>query len=719
MPFRRLALARRTILGAALLALASLSPAATLSPAAALSPVEVRDAVVVIGTSGLSWSDLDPETTPALWSLTQGAAIGGVITRSVRTAACPADGWLALGAGQRSADAPSSEGCRTLSEPADDGVVPHWATYVTERDNAPYGARLGLLGEILAAHDRVAVAIGSGAAIALATPDGIVERYVPVPSDAEALAAAVTAAQADADLVVVDVGNVTETDRAAQVAAVEQRVAPLLAELSGTTTRVMLASLADAGPAPRMQVLALRGFSAHGADPATTVLRSASTRQDGYVLVTDLLPTLLDVLELDAPAGTLVGSTADGVPAGATGTARIAGMTDLERHSSAIQTGAPVVLAVLVALNVALLATAWLMVARGTARRGRWLRIAAVAVGAFPAAAFLANLVTWWRADQPAVALLATVVAGAALLTGVALLGPWRRAALGPLTVIAAITALTIIVDVVTGSRLQLGSPLGVHPLVAGRFYGINNSAFALLMVSSLLVAAVASAALLARGRRAAAVAVVAGIGALVTVVDGMPGLGADFGGPPAIVPAFAVLGLLVAGVRVGWRRLVVVLLAGAIVVSTFAVIDWSRPAASRTHLGRFVQTVLDGGLADVIGRKVAQNLAILAGSWFVILAVVVIALIVWLVGRSGQSGPDARRQLRAARDELRSLGTELTAWRLAWPAVVTGLAVGLVLNDSGIAIPALGGALALPLVIATLSALRTDRSRAGEPSAP
>ena len=44
-------------------------------------------------------------------------------------------------------------------------------------------------------------------------------------------------------------------------------------------------------------------------------------------------------------------------------------------------------------------------------------------------------------------------------------------------------------------------------------------------------------------------------IGVLATIVDGAPGLGADFGGPPAIVPAFTVLALLVAGVRVTWWR--------------------------------------------------------------------------------------------------------------------------------------------------------------------
>ena len=112
---------------------------------------------------------------------------------------------------------------------------------------------------------------------------------------------------------------------------------------------------------------------------------------------------------------------------------------------------------------------------------------------------------------------------------------------------------------------------------------------------------------------------VVALIGMVTVVLDGLPSLGADFGGPPALVPGFAVLVLLVLGVRLTWRRVLAVLAAGAVTVSLFAVLDWLRPEGERTHLGAVVQTVLDGDattaryrerLQDTVSRLTAQGTA-------------------------------------------------------------------------------------------------------------
>ena len=45
------------------------------------------------------------------------------------------------------------------------------------------------------------------------------------------------------------------------------------------------------------------------------------------------------------------------------------------------------------------------------------------------------------------------------------------------------------------------------------------------------------------------------------------------------------------------------------------AFLDWLRPASSRTHLGNFFQSVLDGRLFSVIGNKMETNLHLLANS--------------------------------------------------------------------------------------------------------
>src|SRR5699024_10084193 len=69
--------------------------------------------VVFIGVDGLAWADIT-EDTPALASLTA-QAVGSLVVRSVNTATCPADGWLALNTGSRAADTASP--CRILKSP--------------------------------------------------------------------------------------------------------------------------------------------------------------------------------------------------------------------------------------------------------------------------------------------------------------------------------------------------------------------------------------------------------------------------------------------------------------------------------------------------------------------------------------------------------------------------------------------------------------------------
>jgi len=54
------------------------------------------------------------------------------------------------------------------------------------------------------------------------------------------------------------------------------------------------------------------------------------------------------------------------------------------------------------------------------------------------------------------------------------------------------------------------------------------------------------------------------------------------------------------------------------------------RPAESRTHLGRFVQSVADGDMFDVVGRKLSTNIRLLSASthrWVVLAALLLFFL--------------------------------------------------------------------------------------------
>jgi hypothetical protein len=193
---------------------------------------------------------------------------------------------------------------------------------------------------------------------------------------------------------------------------------------------------------------------------------------------------------------------------------------------------------------------------------------------------------------------------------------------------------------------------------------------------------------------------VVAGIGAVAVVLDVSPLWGSDFGGPIGMVPAFAVLTLLVAGVRLSWRRLLAIAVGTVVFLTLVSVADWLRPPAKQTHLGRFVQTVIDGGAWDVIARKAGQNLSILFGSELSLMVPFGALFIALVLMRPSSWGAKA---LARAYDRSPTLRHGLICLLLM-------LGIGFAVNDSGTVIPAIGAMLAIPLVIAAcMRALQDD----------
>ena len=65
---------------------------------------------------------------------------------------------------------------------------------------------------------------------------------------------------------------------------------------------------------------------------------------------------------------------------------------------------------------------------------------------------------------------------------------------------------------------------------------------------------------------------------------------------------------LTLSGVRVTWPRLVLVGLATAVAVTAVSVADWSRGPDRRSHLGNFVQRIVDGDALDVVSRKAVAS---------------------------------------------------------------------------------------------------------------
>lgn len=685
----------------------------------AADPAAVRPAVtgpvVLVGTADLRWSDVDRDNTPTLWALLEEGASGTVAARSIRTASCPADGWLAVSSGRLAADAAAAgRTCNALEPVETGGGVPRWQTYLQRADADERGAVLGSLGEALVAGGVETAALGPGAAIATASTLGVpVGTAGPAPTGAAELGAAVQEA-AGADLLVVDVGSsdppaasteaAAPDDRAARVAAVDARIGAVI-DAVGPAATVLVVSLAGAGDAPHLQLAQAIGAGLD-APYESTLLGSRSTRQPGLVQVTDVTPTLLALLGVPAPStavGSLIAPLAD---APADTAARLQALRD---YDAAAQLISPYVVwfgAGLVGMQLLMYALGAIAVRRrwggptGRDRALQMVRWLGVGFAALPVASFPADLVPWWRSAAPFLTLVLTVVAGAAIVTLVAMLGPWRRNLLGPFGVVAALTAGVLTVDVFAGSRLMISSLMGLQPLVAGRFYGLGNVAFALFASGALFAATSLANRLVAAGRRTMALTAVLVIGAAAVVIDGAPGLGSDFGGPLALIPAFAVLALLVANLRASWRGGVGVAATTALVVAGLSLLDWVRPPDERTHLGRFVEAMANGETWQVIGRKLEQNVGILVGSPPGLLVPVVGAVLAVVVVR-----PDL---LRAS--GLRRAYELAPVLRHGLLALLVLLAIGFVVNDSGTAVPAVSAALVVPLVVSVCATAARER---------
>jgi hypothetical protein len=330
----------------------------------------------------------------------------------------------------------------------------------------------------------------------------------------------------------------------------------------------------------------------------------------------------------------------------------------------------------------------------------------AVVASTVPVSTFLANLLPWWRFPVPLLGVVASVGVFATAISMLALLGPWRRRLFGPLVVVCVTTMAVLAADVITGSRLQLSSLMGEQPVVGGRFFGMGNVTFALFATATLLLCTAVGSHLVTRGQPRLAAAAVAAIGLVAVIIDGSPWWGSDLGGPPALLPGVIILVLTALQVRLTWRRLLAVgAVVGAFVV-LLALLDWLRPAESRSHLGRFVQTAIDGGAWDVVVRKLEQNVALLFGTPLLLLVPVALVLLTAVLAR-----PDSH----AAGPLRRSFG-RVPLLRQGLIAVLVTWVIGFALNDSGAAIPAVGGTLALPLVLAV--ALRTlEDETAAEPA--
>nr|WP_262840627.1 hypothetical protein [Sphaerisporangium corydalis] len=683
--------------------------------------------VVLVGVPGLEWADLSEAGTPNLWALAGRGASASMSIRAYprpdRASTCPVAGWLTVSAGQRAGSAAGECGLPPAPVAAPDGSasVPGWADLASFNAATSYRATIGLLGQAVRDAGGTVAAAGPGAALGAADRSGKIAKYAEnvgglgdlgrydlVVAGIDDLARAwITQPGAAAPP-----PDLTRQARAEAVARADRQAGEILRLVPpGATT--LIAGLSDASARSHLHVAIAEGPSPSGPPYRHGHLTATSTRQDALVTITDVTTTVLDTLGVPVPEGAVGRPWASGGPSPERVSDAVRELSDADLASRVLVEVRAPFFAVLVALQLIFYGLAALAVRRGWggARVLAATQVLAVAAGAVAVSTFLAQLVPWWNLPHPMAALIATIAASAGLLAALAFAGPWRAHVLGPLTVVAAVTSLALMIDVMTGSRLQVNAVTGYEPVTGGRFYGFSNIAFAVYATGTILALASVAQVLMERGRRAVALAVCLVYGLLAIFADGWPGWGADFGGVPAFVLGFAVFMLMLSGRKVTPGRLVVVAAGGAALVGVIAVADWLRPSEQRTHLGAFVQQVADGEALPVVGRKLGAMLGTLGNWQLTALSLAALAFLFFVLARPSRWGVSA----------LGLAYTGAPALRAGLFGVLTTALAGFLVNDSGIAIPAMALTVAVPLTLAaSIRALqRGGPTTPGRPSAP
>lgn len=683
----------------ALPAIATLAMAAALSASPAVSAVSAQAAqasgrVMLIGITSLRWEEVSERDTPQLWRLTGSGAAGALSVRALGTVACPIDGWLTISAGARSSR--PSGACDALppapAAAAGGTTYPNYARYRDFNTKSRFRSPVGLLGDTVHKAGGCTSAIGPGAALALADSQGRIDQYAASPAQAPGQAftgCAVTAVDLDGLLR----SGATPQARARSVRDADAAVGRLLAATPAGTT-VLVSAISDgpstAGPQLRAAIAAGPGI------PAGSYLTSESTRRDGIVITPDVTATMLSTAGLAIP-GDVIGTPWRG-------SGHRAGVGKLAGHNVAAQTYKTVLPKFFLGLVISqvLFYLCAMLILRRRQGEGRRrvlaaIRITALACAAVPASTYLINLVPWWQGGLPKLTLLGGIAAFDALIVALALAGPWRRTLLGPGTAVAAVTACTVALDLVTGTQLQLYSLMGYSPLVGGRYYGLGNIAFSVFATSILLTGVGVGQWLLNQGRergrpdraRPWAVCTVVGLGVLAMTLDGLPLWGADFGGVIAIVPGLAVAAMMAAEKRISVLRLAAFCAVGGVLVLTIAYLDHRR--GDSTHLGRFFGELLEGDAGPTVERKFSAMVKTIRNPTLTPIAAAALVLLFMMLRRPGQMRAPALELVYAQAPLLRA---GLTG------ALATAV-VGTLVNDSGMAVLALALVVAVPLSLA------------------
>lgn len=379
------------------------------------------------------------------------------------------------------------------------------------------------------------------------------------------------------------------------------------------------------------------------------MLTSPSTRTDGYVLTTDLAPTVLDYFGVEVP------KVMTGLPISSGGVIDYEALNKLEGRYQQVgkRRGAALLVPILI----------WVLLAAGAAAvsRGRLARVAvkllALSVILLPAALLLTAAFSPSLGVERAVATLLPAAVAFALLR--------LLPGFAPLAVACLVTVGPYAIDMLAGSVLTPKAVVGPNPGLGARFYGIGNELESTLMI---LTSAGVGAALTAWGgglerRRAAAAFLVAGLAGTVIFAAGR--FGADVGAA-IIFPVAAVIAaaFILERPRLAWFGVIAAVVALALIAAGDALLG------GESH---FLRSIFDGSPGDSAGQVLVHRLDETAGSFTRLSRLPVTLAALALIALAWSRRAAIERWLKPA-----------PALRAGLIAAAAGSVVGALSNDSG-----------------------------------
>ncbi|HYJ22334.1 MAG TPA: hypothetical protein VEW07_09965 [Solirubrobacterales bacterium] len=388
-------------------------------------------------------------------------------------------------------------------------------------------------------------------------------------------------------------------------------------------------------------------------------LTSGSTRLDGYVLSTDVAPTILERLGVEMP------SQMSGEPIRSEGEIDPAAVVALGERMAVISDRRGPVIGLSLLVWILALGIAFGLAGRAVARTA--VRIVGLAVVFVPLVLLLGAAI---EPGETVEMLLVVLGAPALAALTTALFAGYRA-----LAVASALTLLACAVDVIAGSSLTALSLMGPNPGLGVRFYGIGNELEAPLAVLTVAGTGAALTGFAPRlAPRPAAVAFLA-VGVCAAFVFAAGRFGADVGAA-IVIPVGAAVAAAVIAAR---RRRTALLVAAVPFVALALLALGDLVSGADAHLTR---SVLDaGGLGD-LGDVAERRLRLSANSLLRPLSFVFLPLVALLVALAV-----------ARRDRLRAWLVGRPAMRAGMAGAVVATVVGALANDSGALVLEIGAA--------------------------